>query len=356
MLPLLALGLLGLGAGAYGQQWFNDRRQAQLADQMSPLLGPPAVPGRCGRDPGTGLLADPACRMRQMEFARGMLTLPGGARALSAFEPMLGRAVQSKQWGESQQRQSEQYQQTKARLSDQFSQQFGLSKQQADEMAAQHVTQQQQWERQFAAMEEQRKRQAQADAARLGIDYARLGLERQRVTQAGENGGILEQLPKGYMLTDSASGPVAAPIPGTAPYKDAVQGERSLVSAGQNIQQFLDLFAGKEQTVLGKVVRRGGTGTELTGEKSSQLSTMRSQIVADIAVLRNLGVLQAGEMKNIEDVLPDPTAVTSSWRANKSTQAAYETLLGQFQGKLKDYREANPWLLPPPPKGAVVQR
>ena len=98
-------------------------------------------------------------------------------------------------------------------------------------------------------------------------------------------------------------------------------------------------------------MRTGGTGTELWGEGSAKLATLRGGIIADVAKLRDMGVLQQGELENIEKQLPDPTSWTGPLQNNASTLSAYKALQEQFQQKRAAYLKAHPWMVPPPPAG-----
>ena len=357
-LPLLALGLLG---GALGQEWWKNRQSAQLAEGLGPLLGqapqpmgPEGPQGQMGMSGGSGLLADPADPSKQMEFARGVLALPGGQRALAQFDPMLGRALQSRQWTQSQERQSEQFQQSEARLTDQFAKQFGLSQENAALAAQEFGVRQQQWERNFAQQQAEAEVRRRNEAARLGMEQQRLALETRLAQGKLTEAQGLPKLSANYMYAPSASGIVAMPIPGSQDYAKGVQGEKSMVEATQQINDMLDIYMGREQvTPAGKKIRMGGSGTELWGENAARMSTIRGQIIANVAVLRNMGVLQGGELENIEKMLPDPTAWSGPFQRNKSTTAAYKELQRQFEQKLVSHREANPWLLPAPPPGTV---
>ena len=83
------------------------------------------------------------------------------------------------------------------------------------------------------------------------------------------------------------------------------------------------------------------------------MSTIRGQIIANVAVLRNMGVLQGGELENIEKMLP--TGWSGPFQRNKSTTAAYNELKRQFEQKLVGHRK-KPWLLPAPPPGTLPVR
>lgn len=364
MFPLLALGLLGMAGGAWGQQKYLDIRESdrakRLAEGITPLLGqapqpmgPEGPQGQMGLTGGSGLLADPTDITRQMQFAQGLMGLPGGARALQTYEPIIGRALQSKQWTQQQETQAKQYGQTEARLTDQFEKNYGLSQDQAAEMAKQHLAQQEQWTKSFEAQRADAANQQRLAQARLGIDYKQLALSEATAATAARQAGV-PKLPMGYGLVDSASGIVAAPYQGTKEFAEAKDGESALVSATADIDKFMDIFAGKEKVGSdGKTRRVGGTGTELIGEKSGTLGQLYSNILSSIGKLHNLGVLNVGDVDRMTKTLPDPSTFSSSWRANKTMQASYDELRREFDEKLGSYRKSNPWLVPPPPPGFV---
>jgi len=359
MLPLLALGLLTGGSLWGGNKLYQnavDERNAKLAEMLLPLLGqapgapmgPPDASGGMGGFQGQGLLADPGDPRRQAQFAQGILAspVPGAGRlGVSVLEQALGRATQARegalnrdqqagQFATTEQRQREQFSATEARLTEQFQREFGFSQEEAQRHARE-------WAASFDA-------QRKETAARLGIEQQRLDLERARVDRTGTG------IPSGYMPTMSATGPTLMPMPGTKPYADTVETERSLATADQRINAMLDIFVGKERTTQGgRVVRDGGTGTELYGEQAARMSMIRSQIMADIGKLQNLGVLNPGDVERLDKTLPDPTSWHGPITSNSSIVAAYQQLQQEFRNKLANHRDANPWLLPPPPPGTV---
>ena len=223
---------------------------------------------------------------------------------------MLGRALQSKQWTQSEQRQAGQYQQTEARLTDQFSKEFGLSQENAALAARKFVVEQQHWQADFAQQQADAELRRRNEAARLGIEQQRLALETRSAQGKLTEAKDLPKLSANYMYAPSASGIVAMPIPGSQDYAKGVQGEQSMVEATQQINDLLDVYMGKEQTTpAGKKIRMGGSGTELWGEQAARMSTIRGQIIANVAVLRNMGVLQAGELENIDEDVARPDRV-----------------------------------------------
>lgn len=344
-LPLLAMGLMMGGAGWLNQR-LTDQRQAEGAAKVAELLGtaPSMVSDESGGHMagGSGLLGNIKDPAAQAKFAQGLLTLGPRQAALAAqmYGDLFGRVQQQGQFDTTLgQRRAEAAEQTR---------QFGLQESRLTGEAAERVRQfnesQANWQKQFD-------KQAEQFRQSYGIDLARLNIERGKANAAAA-GANMPELPKGYMWTQSAHGTVAMPLPGTKDYADATGGEQALTSAQANIGRFLDVFAGDKRGPTG--VRIGGTGTELTGEKAGELSTLRAKIVADVAKLRDMGVLQAGELERIEEQLTDPTGWASGLKSNSRIAKGYETLSGQFGDKLKAHRNSNPWLLPPPPPGAVI--
>jgi hypothetical protein len=216
----------------------------------------------------------------------------------------------------------------------------------------------------FQQQLEEARRRATMDEARLKIDRERLGLERQRVAQAGAGAGAggapeLPKLQAGQMWVDvPGAGLMAAPIRGTTAYAEVVKQDDALQQAQQRIGRLIDMVAGREETVNGRKVRVGGVGTELWGEDAATMSGLRAGIIADVAKLRDMGVLQSGELENLEKQLPDPGGVGSVLRRKSSIVKSYEELSRQFREKRASHLKANPWLtpaVPPPPPGFKVQ-
>lgn len=344
MLPLLALGLMGLMTGGglkYGQDRIDERKAAG-ADKVNSLLGqgardmgPPTEEGQMGRSPGFGLLQDPGNVENQARFMQGLLTLPSGQRdrASQMYGDLFGRIQQQGQFKDSQAQQQGQFTSQETRLGNQWGQQFGFQQSEAERAARQ-------WGADFGLRRDQFNQQT--------LEHL------QKLAQSGQP--EMPKLSPGWMYTQSASGTVAAPIPGTTPYQEVVGNERALVDAERNIGQFLDTFAGKEEADgFGGAVRVAGSGSQIRGsDTKGRLSSMRSKVIADIAVLRKLGVINDKEGERIENQLTDPTSAWSLLSDKDTTTGAYSELREQFRGKLQDLRISNPWLLPPPPPGAQI--
>jgi len=373
MFPLLALGLLA--GSAYGQDWYNKRRDEETSKALQPLLGtapeamgPPTDAGQYGLSGGTGLLADPANPIKQMQFAQGLLAVQGGQKMLSAFDPMLGRAMASRQFTQQQEQQESQFQQGETRAADQFKQTFGLNQEQFKNLQTEQTRLAQQWRDEFKQREEANRRTAADAAARLALSQKQFGLEEQKF--AFEKGqattkGTTPSLPSGYMYAPSASGVVMAPAPGTQDYNKVVGTERDLVTTIQNVNTLMDLYLGEEKTALGRKIREGGVATEYGGAAATQMNTIRGQIISSMAKLNEMGVLDKGEREELEDRLVNPSSLWSNVKGavplvsgsqDRGFEAGYTTLRGQFERKLQAYREANPWLVPPPPKGTRPEK
>jgi hypothetical protein len=189
------------------------------------------------------------------------------------------------------------------------------------------------------------------EGALLGNQAARLGLAApQPALPYGEP-------PKGYFPVQSPSGQVEyIPQPGTAPFNDAQAGRDELENIVRDVQAFqLEMESA------------GPTGTEYVGPKATRLKFLRGNVLARVAKLRALGVLQPTELENLEGQLPDPTAFSANVGAMLSgldptgaamdyrravLQAPYEAMREAFEEKLRQhsatywYTRGNPSLLP----------
>lgn len=357
MFPLV-LGLGLLAGNEMLRQYKNKTRDEELATQYRGLLGqagtdtmgPPTETGAMGHVPGTGLLADASNPMNQLKFAAGVAGLPGQqAQGLQLLNAAMQRAQQqqqfevgSGQWERGFNRQVGQDVQAQSN----WNQSFGLQQSEAQRAADQF--------RQTFGLQQT---EAQRGADQWKADYG-LRLRADQRAQAAANadaqgGPALPKLSAGYMWRpDGQGGAIAAPVPGTPDYAKGVQGLETLQAADERIGTMLDMIEGKETTLRsGKRVRMGGVGSEMWGENAARYSTLRGQVISDVAALRNMGVLQAGELERIEEALPDPTAWGSALRSNKSMGRGYQELRDQFRRKRGEHLNANPWLVPPMPPG-----
>jgi hypothetical protein len=338
MVPLLALGLLA--GNALANDYVDKSRREKLSEGLGGLLGKPEG-ARAGDEgpvqvPGSGLLADPSDIQKQMQFAQGLMGLPGGATALQSFAPLLNQAIQSKQWTAGQAQQADQYGRTEQRLVDQFAQTKDWQQQEADRL-------QSNWKAQF-------EQQAAQQAFQRQMEGARLQLSRQsEARQAAADKVGSSKLPSGYGVVDTATGVSLAPMKGTENYAKAVGAEGAIVNAMGAIDSLMDQYLGKEvETRGGNVVRRGGVGSETWGPAAAEMAGKRGGLLAALGQAREMGVLDKNEYDRLTQQLPE----TGEWfRGRGSWEAAYKEIRSQFAGKLKTHRAANPWLVPPPPPG-----
>lgn len=356
VLPIaLGLGLLA-GNALYGRE-LTRRREDQLATDIRGLLGAPAQFGAGDEGPtmtpGTGLMGNWQDPTAQAQFAAGIMGLRGQSQlGANMLGNVMQRAQQGQQFGQELGQRQQQWAGSEARMASQFDTSHQLQREQFQAQQLHNQQAQANWVDQFAAQGARDQWQMEADRARLGMQAAGLGLERARLEQAQRPD--MPKLPVGYAYIQTATGPAAAPIPGTPDYNKGVAADGALSDAQNRIQQFTDLIQGAQREVGGRKVRAGGTGgTALWGETAAQLSGLRSQIIADVAVLRDMGVLQAGELERIEKDLGDPTSWKSLGTFTRSTLAGYGTLSAQFKAKQDRHREGNPWLLPAPPPRTV---
>lgn len=364
MLPLILGAMLGGDLYKRYQQKQEDEALAaqysQLLGQAPQEMGPPEATGAMGYKAGTGLRGNPNDPNEQLQFAIGLAAMPGQQReGLSMLQGAWQRAQQASQFDRGQAQQADQFNRSEDRQASQFKSAQDLQREESSAAANR-------WLQQFTAGREDAATSQGFERERLGMSREQLGLARnadaraQAAADAKPAPGApeLPKLPVGMMYVDSSSGTVAAPIPGTPDYAKVIDTQKQLGKAQANIARIVDIVAGVEQTTpAGKKIRTGGAGSELYGEKAAELSTLRAEVIADIAKLRDLGVIQQGEMEGIDKSLPDPTSWASAVGLNRnaSTVKAYETLREQFKNKQTAHRSSNPWLIPPPPPGYKAQ-
>jgi len=352
MLPLL----LGLGLLA-GNDWFQKHMRDQQADEVASqyrgllgtapgAMGPPDEAGNMGHTSGTGLLADPTNMQRQLEFAAGVSGLRGQQ---SAGVNLLNAAFNRAQQQQEADRTFGAGRDDAAAVQARFERTFGAGRD--DAAAAQ------------ARWEADARRQAAEWQAGFGLQQATgaradktLALEQHtqawREEQAGA-GSKMPALPTGWVYQPGPAGQaVAAPIPGTTDYAKGVGTMESLQAAQGRLGQMLDLLEGKETTTAnGRKVRLGGVGTELYGQTAAKYSVLRGQVISDIAKLRDMGVLQEGEQKRLEEQIADPTSIGSMLTRNSTIASGYQEMRQQFKDKVDQHLRANPWLIPQVPHG-----
>jgi len=369
--PLLALGILA--GNELLRQYKQSSKEEQVAERYRGLLGtaptemgPPTADGEMAQQPGSGLLGqignvkDPLIR-EQLQLAAGITGLPGQqVPGLNMLNAAFGRAQQEAQM---------------AQQGDQFNRSFQAGRDDASAVGSrfvQSMEQQQaearqraqQWSQSFG-LDQQRFGLQQSEAQRaasqfeqsFGLQKKRFGLEQQESDAKANAGPGMPKLEAGYQWVadpGGSGGAIAAPIPGTQDYAKGVGGLESLAQTQKQIGQFLDLVQGVEETTKqGKKVRIGGAGTEYGGQTAARMSTLRAGIISGVAKLRDMGVLQPGEMENIEEQLPDPTSLKSNLTLTRQSTfgAAYGELNKQFKAKARAHLKANPWLVPTMPAG-----
>jgi hypothetical protein len=321
--------LQGLLGSPGSENWQPGQGQGMPApDQQGTALG------------GSGLLAAPNDPRAQLKFAAGLMGLPGQA-GLGAT--MLNAAFQRAQQGEQF---TEQMGENRA----QFRDRQNLALEEANARRWDSVAGREARAQEFAANQDWRQQQAGFERQRIGLQAQGLADARARADAAGAPDG--PKLPVGYAPVMSPLGPVAMPLPGTKPYADAKATDETLTQAQARLSELVGMVEGVETTTpRGRKVKTGGIGsTELWGEDAAKFSQLRSQVIADVAVLRNLGVLQGAEWEKIDEVLPDPTKLGSVFRRTDSTAKAYKTQRDLFRDATQRHRNSNPWLLPPVPQ------
>lgn len=128
--------------------------------------------------------------------------------------------------------------------------------------------------------------------------------------------------PSGYQWVDPSNPTELQPIPGGPPAVEREQAVGRLQQAMTNIDKLKGLITENGSTIL-------------FGPESGQAGQLRSSIIADVAVLRNMGVLQPGELDAIEATLVDPTKFSSMLTWDEKAQEQYTTLRSQFEERLR---------------------
>jgi hypothetical protein len=343
----LAIGLLfggGRGAFAEFQRQQQMAQQAAQAAQVRGLLGAPAQydPGlNAGPPPpdqavaqavpGSGLLGNPNDPANRMQFAAGIMGIPG-------LEGLGANVLQSIY---AQQQQERQFQQGEGRAASQF-------ETMRQDRAAEGTQAQTNWQAQFDA-------QRAAEAERLRIAQAQLGMEQGRYRMAVDAATAARtpqpaELPKpiaGYGWTVNNGRPVMAPLPGSPDYAKAVGGLESLNEGLRQVDTILNTVWGQPRQVGGRQVRVGGTGFEAFGSQADTLALAYGNLRSAILRAQESGVIDKGEREAFSEMLANPKSWTGI--ATEGSKNAYESVKGQLQRKLDAYYQANPWLIPEAP-------
>lgn len=337
---LAGLGILA--ANAMGVDYFQNKQRQDLVNSLPGLLGTPES-ARAGDEgpvqiPGSGLMADPSNIANQFKFAQGLLSQRGGAQMLQSFGPMLAAAIQGKQFQQGQDLQREFH-----------GDQMTWQGKEFDAARANEQRLADQWKATFDQNAAQNAFARQMEQARLNFSYSQAADEKkfrqQQLDQANQ-----PKLPSGYGIVPTATGPSMAPMPGTQDYKNVVEGHQALKDAVSAIDELRDMYSGPETpTPGGNTVRVGGSGNEWWGQDRAAMNAKRNSIIANLGKARDMGTLQPSDYKMLEASLP----AVDSWvpTRQKNFDIAYKGVRDEFQKKIDAQLKANPWLVPPPPKG-----
>lgn len=289
------------------QQGRRDRERLRTEQQQtirSALGRAPGVgPFKPGQG-GAGLLADPTDPTNQARFAG----------QLAAVAPQQGAPLLSGIFGDVQSGQNVEAQQTGANVRQE------LANEQAD-------------------INSRRGAETALRQSEIAAQVSRLNsLDRLDATLAGQQGGFgipgvdLGPVSPGMarVINPETGTPIDVALPGSAPHIKARDQLNAQQTAVDNLDLFMDLF--------------DKTGTEFASPDAQTLQTYRQRVISAVAVLDNMGVLQAGELERIESSLADPTAfgrqvqsvvgglpvVRAATGSNASIRAGYQALRDQF--------------------------
>jgi hypothetical protein len=304
----------------------------QLIGQAPTMdMGPPDPQGGFGAAGGTGLLANPQSPTNQLNFATGIMGLPGltnlGAQFLqSGFQ----RAQQGQQFGQEQER---------------LANQFNLTR---TDTAAQHAQAQENFNRQFERAGSQFDITNANEVARLGMERQRLALaqsaDARAAAAAAAPGANLPALPQGWGYQQRNGEIVAAPAKNTPDYQKAIEARDSLTEGIKNADFILNTAWGAPRQVNGETVRAGGVGFEAFGENSAPMALAYGQLRSALLKAQASGVIDKGEREAFEQQLGDPSTWTGV--ATKGQRKAYEAARQTLLNKQKTHMESNSWLIP----------
>lgn len=166
---------------------------------------------------------------------------------------------------------------------------------------------------------------AQVDAMKTAQEMAYTDLKNQQALQGQVVGGQqIGSVPSGYVRIPDADSPIGfrdEPIPGSKEFEVRRQKAESLKSGVDDIQRMIDLVEKH--------------GSEVYGPVSGTMASLYGQILSHVAAARNLGVLQAGELENLQSQLVDPSKLRSLGVSNETIVAGYKELLRTLRAKLK---------------------
>ncbi len=326
-------------------QWMMKQRQeaeaarlAQVRTGVQSLLGSPgeeiAGPVRPGEDlgsiGGTGLLADPRSPTNQLQFAAGLMGLPGmqgpGSQMVSGI---IGQQYQDARAEAANAQQAAQFRERQDRAVFESDRAFDASEywslRQDNRQAAAAARQAQAHEMQ------QQIREAQLRGTRIEADAA---ARREAMdARARAAGRPEEELPSGYRYAytprDGVGGPV---MPGPADWTPVpVRGTPQWTAASKNVQG--TSFALEDLDRLRSLVAQAGP--EAFGELSAQMGTLWGNTLSAIAAQRGLGTVQASDVEFVQDAgLENP----GQWTFSRKN-----TILAQIEEVRRTFLRQHRW-------------
>jgi hypothetical protein len=155
-------------------------------------------------------------------------------------------------------------------------------------------------------------------------------------------GAQLGSIPSGHMLTtDPRTGqPVLTPIQGGEAWRGQRENVQRLETGVQAVDQMIDF-----------VKRKGSFETGAEGGRMA--AGPRQTVIAGLAALNNMGVLQPGELAVLEQQLVDPTSWGSLAQSNSTALGKLEGVKERFvkASKAASSRTPGASSAPPPPEG-----
>jgi len=304
-LPLIPLLLGGLFLGDKVKHGIGKRRAGKERDRlregMLEALGtaPGLFEGEArpggeqlqGQFGGAGLLADPNNQANQLQFGADIFGLTGGqATDTSLIEQSLG-------FGQRNTEQAALFQQQDNSQDNVFT---------------------------FNREENRLDREQQLTIAEDRAEALRVNNEQKAQALLGVDGGPnLGSLATGTRRVELSDGTFAdVPLRDTPRYTDAVTELQTFERAVNDVDAMITSIETH--------------GSEYQGVESGQQALAYGQILAHMAQLRELGVLQKSDIEFMQDALTDPSGLAGMFTGNERMIESYKTAQRFFQDKLRE--------------------
>jgi len=337
MLPIFALApLMGLA-----QDWFTRRQEqsdaTESAGKVRDLLGSaPSLmyPGQdeSGQqqqgppqqlDQGSGLMANPADPQRQLAFMQGVMGLrPAERRAAGAlFSDVMARAQQQQLGREQLAQQGQEASDREAGVNARFDAQLEQAK---NEFADKRK----QWGDALALDWFKARQDHILKAQEIALNALKLDAAKQPPSNV-QLGGVGQN--EARVVTPDG-GIEVVPLPGSERHDAAVDTVNGLTDAYQQIKRLRDSVAKHGTEAFGAEARNQATAHKLAVGALNRVFEATSKGP-------QAGRYSEARIKDLNDLLEDPSGWGSSLKGNTGILQNYDTLLGELEDKFKQTQQ-----------------